>query len=385
MRRLHAVPALVAVAVAVAGVASLRVPTSYANDATVLVQPGDTLTSISRAHGVSIEQLASLNRLTDPNWIFAGQRLVVRQGSPAPAGGAPANPAVTTATHTVSSGETLSGIAVRYGTTVQALVTANDLADPRFIVAGQVLTLAPTSAPTVGGRAGWRRVVVLPGENLTAIAVAHDTTISTVVEANGIANASMIFAGTTLLVPGTAPAATSRPTPATSQPRPAATTQPAPAATAAPPPAASSGSTPMPEWMASLTSRRESVRQLIVREAAAFDVPASFALAVAWQESGWQQSVVSSAGAIGVMQLMPDTADWVAEAMLGEAADIHSPEWNVRAGVRLLRHYLDRYDGDRRMVLAAYFQGERAVDQFGIYTESLPYIDSILYHERFFA
>ena len=382
MRRQHAVPALVAAAIAVTGIASLRVPPSLANDATVVVQPGDTLTSIAAAHGVSVEQLAALNGLADPNRILAGQNLVVHTASTP--GGGPGSPASTpAAAHVVSSGETLSGIAVRYGTTVEALVTANQLPDPRYIVPGQSLQLPPASGGAAEPRDGWRAIAVLPGQHLAAIAAAHDTTIAAIAEANGIADPSLIFAGTTILVP--APAASGgEGSAAAPAPGPAAPAHPPAAGTPAPASAPAS-TTPMPEWMASLTASRESVRDLIVREAASFDVPASFALAVAWQESGWQQSVVSSAGAVGVMQLLPDTADWVAESMLGEPGDIHSAEWNVRAGVRLLAHYLGRYDGDRTRALAAYFQGQRAVDEFGVYSESIPYIESIIYHERFFG
>jgi hypothetical protein len=53
--------------------------------------------------------------------------------------------------------------------------------------------------------------------------------------------------------------------------------------------------------------------------------------------------------------------------------------------VRLLRHYVDRYDGDRALVLAAYYQGQSAVDRNGIYAVTRPYIDSILVLERLFA
>src|SRR5690606_8132920 len=123
----------------------------------------------------------------------------------------------------------------------------------------------------------------------------------------------------------------------------------------APAAAAQAGAGPsMPASMAELTARRAEVRGVIEEEAHRFGVPPAFALAVAWQESGWQQAVVSSAGAIGVMQLLPATADWVGEAMLGSSVDPRDLRQNVRGGVRLLAHYLDRYDGDRAKVLAAY-------------------------------
>jgi len=176
------------------------------------------------------------------------------------------------------------------------------------------------------------------------------------VAANGIADASRIYAGQRLTIPGAAAAA------------PAAGAQPA-----------------MPASMAESVARRDAVRQVIVEEAQRFGVPPAFALAVAWQESGWQQDVVSHAGAIGVMQLLPTTAEWVGQAMLGTQVDPRDLRQNVRAGVRLLAHYLGRYDGDRSRVLAAYYQGQSALDRNGIYAVSRPYIASIAVLEALFA
>jgi soluble lytic murein transglycosylase-like protein len=127
------------------------------------------------------------------------------------------------------------------------------------------------------------------------------------------------------------------------------------------------------------------VGQIIAEEAARFGVPAALAMAVAWQESGWQQEVVSSAGAVGVMQLMPGTAAWVGEAMLGTPVNMDDTRENVRAGVRLLAHYLARYAGDRDLVLAAYYQGQRAADRHGVFAVTRPYIASILLLERLFG
>jgi soluble lytic murein transglycosylase-like protein len=113
-------------------------------------------------------------------------------------------------------------------------------------------------------------------------------------------------------------------------------------------------------------------------------VPRAFALAVAWQESGWQPSVVSYAGAIGVMQLLPSTADWVSATMLGQSVNLWDPSSNVRAGVRLLKHYLDRYGGNRSLALAAFYQGQAGTDRHGIYPVSRPYIASILLLQEMF-
>ena len=94
---------------------------------------------------------------------------------------------------------------------------------------------------------------------------------------------------------------------------------------------------------------------------------------------------MSHAGAVGVMQLMPATAEWVGETMLHRRVAIHEARSNIAAGVRLLGHYLHRYGGNRDLVLAAYYQGQRAVDRFGIYPVSRPYIASIRRLEQLFG
>ena len=277
---------------------------ALAADPSVTVRSGDTLTSISKRHDVDIPTLVDLNDLENPNRIYAGQRLRVATEAPPALAAAPAAPAAAPRVHTVSR-----------------------------------------------------------GQNLTTIARQYEVTIAAIVQANGIINASRIYAGQRITIPGAAPAAS--PAPAAPVPAPAA-----------------SG---MPTSMATLVAKRDAVRRMIVEEADRYGVPAAFALAVAWQESGWQQGVVSSAGAVGVMQLMPDTADWIGDVMLGtsvKSSDTHS---NVRAGVRLLAHYLDRYDGDRDRVLAAYYQGQSATDRHGIYAVSRPYIASIKVLERIFS
>jgi hypothetical protein len=64
---------------------------------------------------------------------------------------------------------------------------------------------------------------------------------------------------------------------------------------------------------------------------------------------------------------------------------IHEAGSNVSAGVRLLRHYLSRYDGSRDLVLAAYYQGQHAVDRHGVYPISRPYIASVRALEQLFG
>jgi LysM repeat protein len=358
--------ALAALGIAIT-VAPIMATVALAADPIVTVKRGDTLSGIAKTHGVDMATIVALNGLPDPNRIFAGQQLRVG-ADPRPA--TPATPATAAAaTHVVARGENLTRIANHYGVTVAEIVADNGIANPSRIFAGQRLAIpgvspaaaAPAAAPAQQPAAAPAEHVIARGETLTGIARHYGATVAAIVAANGIANPSRVFAGQRIVIPAVAAAASA----------------PAPASPASPP--------AMPESMAAKVAQRDAVRQLIAEEATRYGVPVAFALAVAWQESGWQQHAVSSAGAIGVMQLMPATAEWVGSAMLGHAVQIDDARHNVRAGVRLLAHYLARYAGNRDLVLAAYYQGQSAADRHGIYPVSVPYIGSITRLERLFG
>ena len=114
--------------------------------------------------------------------------------------------------------------------------------------------------------------------------------------------------------------------------------------------------------------------EIIIRKIAdeeAFDL--DFLLAIARQESGFRMNAVSSAGAVGLMQLMPATAKRF-------SVDICDPEDNVRGAVRYLRFLQKRYQNPL-YVLAAYNAGEGAVDQnrgIPLYPETVRYVSAIL-------
>ena len=116
------------------------------------------------------------------------------------------------------------------------------------------------------------------------------------------------------------------------------------------------------------------IAQLIDEAAGRHGLPPAFVRSVAKAESGMRADAVSSAGAIGVMQLMPATA-----AAL--KADPRDPEQNIEAGTRYLRDLLLKYDGDAVKALAAYNAGPGAVARFnGVppYMETVTYVDRVI-------
>ncbi len=124
--------------------------------------------------------------------------------------------APTSTTHVVVEGDTLSAIADQYGATVEAIMEANDITDASLIFVGQELTI-PAAAPSSGGSdgsdTGGRTHTVVEGDTLSAIADQYGTTIEAIMEANDISDASLVFVGQVLDIPDAAPAPEPTPTP----------------------------------------------------------------------------------------------------------------------------------------------------------------------------
>jgi hypothetical protein len=122
---------------------------------------------------------------------------------------------------------------------------------------------------------------------------------------------------------------------------------------------------------------REAVRSAIDYWSRVYGIDPALARALAWMESGFQQEVISSVGAIGVMQLLPETWEFVDLVLLG----VRTPrnyQGNVRAGVRYLRWQLDEFGGDRRLALAGWYQGARAVRERGLYDDTKEFVRIVL-------
>lgn len=214
------------------------------------------------------------------------------------------------ATHLVRRGETLSVIAQKHGTTTARLARLNRLANPNLVIAGQRLR--------VPGRVSTASIhVVRPGDTLSGIAARYGSSVAALARVNRIADPNLVTIGTKLRVP----AGRGR----------------------------SSGRAPVPAT---------SVAASLDAQARAHGVDPALVKALAWQESGWQQNVRSSAGAIGVMQVMPATARWVNRFLGGGShrLRVRSTDDNVHLGVMYLRHLLATM-GTVKKALAGYYSG----------------------------
>jgi LysM repeat protein len=181
------------------------------------------------------------------------------------------------------------------------------------------------------------RYVVKPGDSLTAIAHRHGTTLSKLAQVNKLNPAHPLLIGTKLRLPM---AVRSAPT-------------------------------------AVSATNASSVRSSLDRWAAHYGINPSLARALAWMESGYNNDVVSPVGAQGVMQLLPSTWDYV-ETVLIKSKVSHDADGNVHVGLAFLNHLLNAFNGDERLALAGWYQGERAVKAHGPYKVSKAFVADVL-------
>jgi peptidoglycan hydrolase-like protein with peptidoglycan-binding domain len=129
-------------------------------------------------------------------------------------------------------------------------------------------------------------------------------------------------------------------------------------------------------------SRRE-VRRMLGYWARHYGVSPSLTRALAWMESGFHWNVTSRSGAWGVMQILPATWEFVEDALMGREVP-HTARGNIRVGIVFFRYLLREFDGNRRLALAAYYQGPRGVRRHGLYPETRVYVRAILALQRRF-
>ena len=180
-------------------------------------------------------------------------------------------------------------------------------------------------------RVSMQLYVVKPGDSLTAIARRSHTTLGRIAKLNGLNPQHYLLVGAKLRLPASVSVAATDAT---------------------------------------------AVRASIDQWAAHFGVDPSLARALAWMESGYQNDVVSNVGAQGIMQLLPSTWQYVEDVLIGHPVP-HTADGNVEAGVALLHHLLGVFGGDERLALAAWYQGEKAVREVGVYKVSKVFVADV--------
>jgi N-acetylmuramoyl-L-alanine amidase len=270
--------------------------------------------------------------------------------------------------HRVAAGETLSGIAARYGVSTRDLAAANGITNPNLIVAGTSLIIPGSSSAAAPATPTNHRVAV--GETLSGIASRYGITTRALAEANGITDHNLIVVGATLQVAGGTGATSSGSGSSGSGSSVASASSGSSGSAAASAPAVPSFVPPS----------RRALAASFARWGAEYGVPTDLLMALAWQESGWQPGAVSVAQATGVMQVTPATAHFTSVVLLDldDALPLTDPDANIRMGARFLAHLFDAFDGDEVLALAAYNQGLTSVRRRGPQDAILAYVDDIL-------
>ena len=247
--------------------------------------------------------------------------------------------------HLVEPGEHLTGIAREHGIPVAEIVAANALINPDVIYVGAVLQIPPVQAPASAPSASESYKVRL-GDSLSSIAADYGISESALTGTNKVSNGETLLIGQTLQIPSEGRAGAVRSRQSSTQ----------------------------------VLAERKRVAAALEKAAKEFNVDLRLLQSLAYQESGWQQRVVSSTGAVGILQLMPGTATWALEMFFRKRPlDWRTSEAdNARVGTAFLAHLLKLSDGDVEVALASYYQGWAGVQRDGMLAETRAYVNNIL-------
>jgi soluble lytic murein transglycosylase-like protein len=295
----------------------LAAPSSAAVPHTV--QPGETLWSIAAANNLTTRTVAAYNGLSENSQVVLGSTVMI--------------PSTVEGYAALQKAGIVPSTASSSGTAPSA---------PAAPAAAPVSAAAP--AP-LGG------YTVRPGDTLSGLAANARVSVSAIAAMNGLDPNGLLLAGTVIKLPTGAPA-------------PARASQPAPAQKIVP------AAPPEPTRTRLGAGDVQSV-------AAQHGVSPSLASAIAWQESGFNNAMVSSANARGVMQVMPGTWNYVQQNLATRRLDPNSATDNVTAGVLYLKSLLNQTGGDESAAIAAYYQGLGALRSRGVFDDTARYVANV--------
>lgn len=254
---------------------------------------------------------------------------------------------------------------------------------PRPVIVTRILAgILALGLLMLAGQAGFSSsspasYVVRSGDNLWTIATSRHLTVGQLASVNGLNPSAILRIGTRLTIPSSGASAAAA---VSSTPRPA------PVRSGATSPASSGNFcatfSPRSDARGVLPSTlradrsRLALRPIFVSWAQRYGVSPALVEAVAWQESGWQEGVVSSASAVGVGQLLPSTAAFVSQSLLGTRLNINTVNDNIQMEVRYLA-YLQGNLGSTCATVAGYYEGLQNMQRYGVLGESQPYVASV--------
>lgn len=316
------------------------------------VQAGETLWGIAAANGLPVSAVAAANGLSPSTHVVVGTNVTV----PAAMTSASTGTAVAPGSYRVQPGDSLTTIAARNGLSRAALAAANGLSPTGWVIAGHTIRLSGAAAATTTSSSSTTVVpapmgayTVRPGDTLSSLAARSRVPLAQMAYVNGVDLAKPLLVGTVLKLPTGSPVQA---------------TTPAPQRTVVP------VASPMP------TPTRLTATQ-VGSIAVQHGVPSSLASAIAYQESGFNNAMVSPANARGIMQVLPGTWDWVQANLAGGRLNPYSASDNVRAGSLYLAQLLRQTGGDAGLAAAGYYQGLSSVRRIGMLPETRRYVADV--------
>ena len=163
------------------------------------VQEGDTLTSIAQKYDTTVHEITVTNSIVNPNLIYVGEVLKIYPGNRSII----KRKKVFTTTYIVQSGDTLTLIAIKFDTTVQAIAELNDLQNPNLIYVGEILKIPTNSRGNLSAPSSRHYIktyIVQSGDTLTSIAKKFNTTVDKIALLNNITNPNLIYPGQILKI-----------------------------------------------------------------------------------------------------------------------------------------------------------------------------------------
>ncbi|GAB3596843.1 hypothetical protein GCM10027446_24250 [Angustibacter peucedani] len=338
------------------------------------VKDGDTVWDIASRHRTDVRTLVRANHLSDGGHLIRAGAVLRVPGRAHTAARTPHQRPARTARYVVRSGDTISDIAQRLRVSPGRLLQLNHLDQRGRIYAGQHLAVpadalrarAKARAAAVA-RARWTSYRVRSGDTVSAIAVRVGSSQATILKANRLRPSSVIHPGQRLRVPrhATTRASSSK---AFDHNTFAGRTYPDATVHAAALNRHRLASRAVPS--------REATKRLITSTARRYGVDPALALAVSFQESGWNQRQVSVANAIGTMQVIPSSGRWASD-LVGRRLDLLDTRDNVTAGVVILKA-LSASAANRHQAVAGYYQGLASVRQHGMHADTKQYVRSVM-------